>query len=196
MFYIQTDFENRIIAYIEAEENPDNGIWIDSPWQEIPEDFSDWLYINKELIYNPRDLPLTPFSPEQVLSAIIQETTVLDSLPDSALMYMAPYMSKWDGNSYEYIVDDKVQYDERAYRCIQSHTSQLSWNPKDAPSLWAKILAISPDIIPEWEQPDSTNPYNKGDHVTHIGKTWESLIDGNIWEPGAIGTESLWIEII
>lgn len=26
--------------------------------------------------------------------------------------------------------------------------------------------------IPEWEQPDSTNPYMAGDKVAHNGKTW------------------------
>jgi hypothetical protein len=32
--------------------------------------------------------------------------------------------------------------------------------------------------------------------VTHNGKTWESLIDNNVWEPGAVGTETLWKEIV
>lgn len=197
MFYVQVGFENRIIAYLEADENPDENIWIDSPWDEIlPEDFSDWLYVDNELVYDPRNLPPVSYSPVEVLSAILQETNIFDSLPDSTLMYMAAYMAEWNGDSYAYSVDDKVQYGERAYRCIQAHTSQPTWNPEDAPSLWAKILIVSPDVIPEWEQPDSTNPYNKGDRVIHIGKTWESLIDGNIWEPGVIGTESLWIEII
>lgn len=27
------------------------------------------------------------------------------------------------------------------------------------------------------------------------GKTWESLADNNVWEPGVIGTESLWKEV-
>lgn len=37
--------------------------------------------------------------------------------------------------------------------------------------------------------------YSKGDKVTHNGKTYESLIDNNIWEPGVIGTEGQWKEI-
>ena len=31
-----------------------------------------------------------------------------------------------------------------------------------------------------------------GDRVKHNGKTWESLVDNNVWEPGAQGTEALW----
>ena len=39
------------------------------------------------------------------------------------------------------------------------------------------------------EQPDSTNPYSKGDKVTHNGKMWVSTIDNNVWEPGVYGWE-------
>ena len=35
----------------------------------------------------------------------------------------------------------------------------------------------------------------KGDRVTHKGKTWESTIDNNVWEPGAAGTGGVWIEL-
>ncbi|WP_270217645.1 carbohydrate-binding protein [Dorea longicatena] len=39
--------------------------------------------------------------------------------------------------------------------------------------------------------PDSTNPYAKGDKVTHNGKTWISTADGNVWEPGVYGWEEV-----
>ena len=72
------------------------------------------------------------------------------------------------------------------------HTSQNTWTPDITPSLWTKVLIPDPNIIPKWEQPESTNPYMKGDKVIHNGITYESLIDNNIWEPGIIGTEALW----
>ena len=39
--------------------------------------------------------------------------------------------------------------------------------------------------IPEWEQPDSTNPYMTGDKVRFEGKVYQSLIDNNVWSPTA-----------
>ena len=42
-----------------------------------------------------------------------------------------------------------------------------------------------PDVIPEWEQPDSTNAYKKGDKVRFEGKVYKSLIDKNVWSPSA-----------
>ena len=84
--------------------------------------------------------------------------------------------------------------DEQALK-VTAHTAQAAWTPTDAHSLWAKVLTDPSGEILPWVQPDSTNPYAKGDKVTHNGKTWESLVDNNVWEPGAVGTESLWKEV-
>jgi hypothetical protein len=47
------------------------------------------------------------------------------------------------------------------------------------------VLIPDANVIPEWEQPDSTNPYMKGDKVTFNGVVYESTIDNNIWSPSA-----------
>ena len=86
----------------------------------------------------------------------------------------------------------RVLYDSVLYKVLQAHTSQADWTPVNAPSLFARVLIVDENVIPEWVQPDSTNPYMKGNRVTHNGITYESLIDNNVWEPGVIGTESLW----
>ena len=86
-----------------------------------------------------------------------------------------------------YKVGDRVQYNGVLYRCLADHTALENWTPTDAPSLWTKVLIPDPDVIPAWEQPESTNPYSKGDKVTHNGKTWISDVDGNVWEPGVYG---------
>lgn len=94
-------------------------------------------------------------------------------------------------NDTEYFVGDRVRHEGTLYKCLQSHTSQDDWTPDNAVSLWAAVLIPDPDEIPEWVQPDSTNPYGKGDRVKHNGKTWESNYDNNVWEPGVFG----WSEI-
>lgn len=84
-----------------------------------------------------------------------------------------------------YVVDARVNYEGTLYRCLQAHTSQETWTPTAAPSLWAKVLIPDPDVIPEWEQPDSTNPYMMGDKVMFEGKVYESTINNNVWSPSA-----------
>ena len=97
----------------------------------------------------------------------------------------------WSGNGISYAAGDRVVYGGVLYKCLQAHTSQSTWTPTDAPSLWAKVLIPTPGEIPDWEQPSSTNPYAKGDKVKHNGKIWISDIDGNVWAPGTYG----WTEV-
>ena len=85
--------------------------------------------------------------------------------------------------------DDRVRYNNVLYKCLTAHTAQPSWTPTDAPSLWAKVLTSDTGAPLPWEQPESTNPYMKGDKVTHNGQTWVSTIDNNVWEPGVYGWE-------
>lgn len=86
----------------------------------------------------------------------------------------------------DYAVGDRVRYDSVLYKCLQAHTSQDSWTPSDAVSLWTVVLIPDPEVIPVWVQPDSTNPYMTGDKVHYPdedGPVYESLIDNNIWSP-------------
>ena len=90
-----------------------------------------------------------------------------------------------------YAAGYKVQHGGALYRCLQGHMAQADWTPDAAPSLWAKVLIPDPNVIQEWVQPESTNPYAKGDKVTHNGKTWVSDYDNNVWEPGVYGWEEI-----
>lgn len=92
----------------------------------------------------------------------------------------------------DYVTGQRVLHGGVLYKALQDHTSQDDWTPDAAPSLFAKVLIPDAETIPEWEQPDSTNPYSKGDKVTHNGKTWISDIDNNVWEPGVYG----WTEAV
>lgn len=112
------------------------------------------------------------------------------SLSDEDALEAVQLFPVWN-SAAAYAVGDRVRYGDVLYSCLTAHTAQETWTPTDAPSLWAKVLIPDPNVIPEWEQPDSTNPYSAGDKVTHNGKTWVSDIDGNVWEPGVYG----WTEV-
>ena len=92
----------------------------------------------------------------------------------------------WKPN-LEYSVNDKVLYNNILYKVLQQHTSQINWTPTDAPSLFSKVLVTDSNLIPMWEQPDSTNAYTLGDRVMHNGSIWVSEITNNVWEPGVYG---------
>ena len=120
--------------------------------------------------------------------AIIE--AAMQSVEDDVAVTAVPLFPEWV-EGVEYAADTRVKYNDILYRCLTAHTSQIDWEPDVAVSLFAKVLIPDENVIPEWEQPESTNPYMKDDKVTYNGKTWVSLVDGNIWEPGVYGWEEI-----
>lgn len=111
-------------------------------------------------------------------------------LTDEQALHAVAIYPLWRSDG-EYQKDDRVRYNNVLYKCLTAHTAQPSWTPTDAPSLWAKVLTSDTGAPLPWEQPESTNPYMKGDKVTHNGQTWVSTIDNNVWEPGVYGWEAV-----
>lgn len=87
----------------------------------------------------------------------------------------------------DYIVDSRVRYGGTLYKCLNSHTSQITWTSPDSPSLWVRVDDPGEEW-PEWIQPlGSTDAYLLGAKVSHNGKHWISSYDNNVWEPGVYG---------
>lgn len=110
--------------------------------------------------------------------------TAAQSLDDTTALEAVNLFPAWKIDT-AYTAGQKVRYAGILYSVLQAHTSQDDWTPDKAVSLFAKVLIPDPDVIPDWEQPDSTNPYKKGDRVRFNGKVYESLIDNNVWSPSA-----------
>lgn len=113
------------------------------------------------------------------------------SLSDEYIAEAPSLLPAWSATA-SYSAGDLVRHGGTPYRCLQAHQAQAGWEPEAAPSLWAEVLPGQGGTdIGEWVQPDSTNPYMKGDHVMHNGVEWVSDIDNNVWEPGVYG----WSEV-
>ena len=124
---------------------------------------------------------------EAVIAALV---TLRESATDEQALAVPVLYPSWrEGETYGAGV--RVQHDGVLYRVLQAHISQTGWEPSAAPSLFAKVLIPDPDAVPEWEQPDSTNGYAKGDKVAHNGSIWVSLVDNNVWEPSE-AVPTLW----
>lgn len=126
---------------------------------------------------------MTRAEAEAILAALV---TLRESETDERALSVPVLYPAWR-SGVDYAVGTRVRYNGTLYRVLQAHSSQESWTPEAAPSLFAQVLIPDPDTVPDWVQPDSTNAYSKGDRVRHNGKTWTSDINGNIWEPGQYG---------
>lgn len=104
------------------------------------------------------------------------------TLTDESALEVSEMFPKWTPKAYE--TGERVRYQGTLYKCVQAHPQNETWTPEDAVSLWARVIN---EGIPEWVQPESTNPYMKGDKVKHNGQTWVSDVDNNVWEPGVYG---------
>ena len=127
-----------------------------------------------------------PLTSEEVTRMLIAQQINTLEVDDNTALRMVEFYPEWAAGQ-AYTAGYKAQHGGKLWRCLQAHTSQDGWEPDIAPSLWAKVLIPDETVVPEWEQPDSTNPYSAGDKVTHNGKTWVSDVDNNVWEPGVYG---------
>lgn len=125
----------------------------------------------------------------QKLRPYIEKAAI--SLSDTDALEAINLFPNWAADTDTYEKDTRVKYDGVLYKCLQTHTPQSAWTPAGAPSLWTKVLIPDENVIPEWEQPDSTNPYMKGDKVSYNGIIYESTIDNNVWAPGVYGWQEV-----
>lgn len=129
---------------------------------------------------------MTRAEAEAIVAALV---TLRGSATDEQALSVPVLYPAWR-SGVEYVTGQRVLRGGVLYKVLQDHTSQDDWTPDAAPSLFARVLIPDATAIPEWEQPDSTNPYMSGDKVSHNGSTWVSTIDNNVWEPGVYGWET------
>lgn len=117
----------------------------------------------------------------------IEQTST--TLTDAEAFDVPELFPKWVIKAY--VIGDRVQYEGKLYKCLQSHTAQADWTPDVAVSLWVEVSDPSVEF-PDWKQPTGAHDaYAKGDKVTHLEKHWISDIDANVYEPSVYG----WTEV-
>lgn len=98
--------------------------------------------------------------------------------------------SQWEPN-ITYQAGNLRVYEEKLYKCLQSHTSQEAWAPDVTPALW-KEAGDHTEEWPQWSQPiGAMDVYMKGDKVSYNEKHWISNVDNNSWAPGVYGWDEV-----
>lgn len=169
----------------------DEGVWISNPSAEQIA-AAGWQ------VYIPPVIPPSPIlEPDyyQIAEAVKKMlATSASELTDEEALEVAALYPTWASMiGKEVKTGERYWYNEKLYKVVQTHTVQEEWAPDTVPALFTEV---SIDEFPAWRQPlGSEDAYHLGDKVSHNEKHWESLVDANVWEPGAVGTESLWQEV-
>lgn len=122
------------------------------------------------------------------LRQLIEQTAV--NLTDEEALTGIELFPVWK-ESASYAVGDRVQYGDTLYKCLTAHDAQTTWTPSDSPSLWVRVDNPAEEY-PEWVQPvGAMDAYPMGAKVSHNGKHWISIVDGNVWEPSVYGWDEV-----
>ena len=112
------------------------------------------------------------------------------SLPDTDALDGIQLFKHW-GPGMECVAGDRLQYADKLYKIVQTHTTQIGWEPDKTPALFAEVA--KPGEIPVWKQPTGAqDAYMIGDKVHYPGENgtvYVSIVDNNVWQPGVYGWE-------
>lgn len=132
----------------------------------------------------------------QQLNRFFQIITQKVNLDESTAMEIADLYEPWEVNR-AYGIGKIVKYgvntdnETQLYIVIQAHTSEASWTPDKAKSLF-KAIGFTPSGYPVWTQPlGASDAYMKDDIVNFEDALWVSICDFNVWQPGIYGWEKL-----
>ena len=104
------------------------------------------------------------------------------------------YIVNWE-NGVAYALNQKVIYENITYISLIEKNTFI---PEEG-SYWTQYIEepeseVEENPSIEWVQPNGTAGYMIGDIVTYEGKTYESMIDNNVWSP--VDYPAGWQEII
>lgn len=133
--------------------------------------------IEKEKAIEEANNKFNELTKEKIKDDILNNASEEDAY---SMRYLYP---EWDSNGHEYKKDERLMYDNKFYKVLQNHTSQLDWTPDTAVSLYVEIS--DPNVeYPEFKQPQGAHDaYAKGAKITFNSEKYISLIDANVWSP-------------
>lgn len=127
-------------------------------------------------------------SQEVAVKKVEDEAQTLDDTDSLENQSLFPF---WD-EDLDVVIDEKrqsfnAQNELKLYKCVQAHTTQSNWKPKDTPALWT--LVAYPNEVPVFVQPTGAQDAYALDDLVHFptinDPIYKSLIPANVYSPTA-----------
>ena len=149
--------------------------------------------------YKVVPLPKESDTPEGAarIMARMQAVTMASTMTKEQLFSVRYLYPQWEELVGKKITKEEtpyIMYGDIFYMVNSTHLVQAEWPPGEGTESIYSLVA-EPGTVAPWVQPlgahDAYNRHGSGlpksDPVTHKGSTWNSELDGNIWEPGVYG---------
>lgn len=159
----------------------EDGTWVSNPSEET-------IFANGWQVYVP---PIVPPQPElepdyeQVIQAVKRFlSTETEELSDEDALDVAALYPTWASRiDTEVKAGERLWYDGKLYKVIQTHTASNLWTPDHTPALYTEVSIEEwpeiPEVIP------SEAPWMKGDKGTWKGQHYICQMDNTVWNPDA-----------
>lgn len=157
----------------------EDGTWVSNPSEET-------IFANGWQVYVP---PIAPPQPElepdyeQVIKAVKKFlSTETEELSDEDALDVAALYPTWASKiDTEVKVNERLWYDGKLYKVIQTHTASNLWTPDHNPALYTEVSIEEwpeiPEVIP------SEAPWMNGDKGTWKGQHYICQMDNCVWNP-------------
>ena len=89
------------------------------------------------VMYKPEKTPEVQAEVQQ--AAVLVAQMQAQALTDAQAITVKAIYPAWSPDGVQYPFDYKVVHNDVLYKCVQAHTSQESWAPGAAPSLWTAV---------------------------------------------------------
>ena len=141
----------------------------------------DTTYANRDIVEIPLD-DITVEQPEIAdIRQVVDGKVLAGELTADEIAAILSLYTPWAaGESLN--IGDLRTHGSKLYKVVQSHTSQVGWEPDKVPALFVDTAPTG--VIPDWAQPTGAHDaYSIGDQVRFNGQVYESKINANVWSP-------------
>lgn len=105
-----------------------------------------------------------------------------ENLSDEEALEVAALYPTWISKVGDMVIlGERLWYNEKLYKVIQTHTAQSDWTPDVSSALFTEVSIVEwPDFVSPTGREDS---YMIGDKITFEGKHYVCTMDYNVYSP-------------
>ena len=117
-----------------------------------------------------------PLTAEEVTAMLIRQQINILNVDDNTALRMTTFYPEWAENT-EYTIGYKVQRNGKLWRCLQAHTSQIGWEPENAPALWTEICETHSGTLEDPIPYSGNMALESGKYYSQDGKVYRCTRD-------------------